>query len=247
MSTREPTPKPAANPGTISGPKVLIVDDEPQIRRFLRASLQSHDYAVVEAENGKEAVRACTVQRPDLVVLDLGLPDMDGMDVISLLREWSTVPIIVLSIRSDDADKIDALDRGANDYVTKPFSMGELLARMRVALRQGAREADSDPVVTAGDMSIDFAKRLVTLNGNPVKLSRKEYDLLRILASHPNKVVTHQQLLQEVWGQAYVEETQYLRVYIGQLRQKLEKDPASPRCLLTEPGVGYRFVATASA
>ena len=247
MSTREPTPKPAANPGTISGPKVLIVDDEPQIRRFLRASLQSHDYAVVEAENGKEAVRACTVQRPDLVVLDLGLPDMDGMDVISLLREWSTVPIIVLSIRSDDADKIDALDRGANDYVTKPFSMGELLARMRVALRQGAREADSDPVVTAGDMSIDFAKRLVTLNGNPVKLSRKEYDLLRILASHPNKVVTHQQLLQEVWGQAYVEETQYLRVYIGQLRQKLEKDPASPQCLLTEPGVGYRFVATASA
>ena len=247
MSTREPTPKPAHNPGTISGPKVLIVDDEPQIRRFLRASLQSHDYAVVEAENGKEAVRACTVQRPDLVVLDLGLPDMDGMDVISLLREWSTVPIIVLSIRSDDADKIDALDRGANDYVTKPFSMGELLARMRVALRQGAREADSDPVVTAGDMSIDFAKRLVTLNGNPVKLSRKEYDLLRILASHPNKVVTHQQLLQEVWGQAYVEETQYLRVYIGQLRQKLEKDPASPRCLLTEPGVGYRFVATASA
>jgi two-component system KDP operon response regulator KdpE len=246
MSTREPTPKPA-QPGTTSGPKVLIVDDEPQIRRFLRASLQSHDYAVVEAENGKEAVRACTVQRPDLVVLDLGLPDMDGMDVISLLREWSTVPIIVLSIRSDDADKIDALDRGANDYVTKPFSMGELLARMRVALRQGAREADSDPVVTAGDMSIDFAKRLVTLNGNPVKLSRKEYDLLRILASHPNKVVTHQQLLQEVWGQAYVEETQYLRVYIGQLRQKLEKDPASPQCLLTEPGVGYRFVATASA
>ena len=247
MSTREPTPKPAANPGTISGPKVLIVDDEPQIRRFLRASLQSHDYAVVEAENGKEAVRACTVQRPDLVVLDLGLPDMDGMDVISLLREWSTVPIIVLSIRSDDADKIDALDRGANDYVTKPFSMGELLARMRVALRQGAREADSDPVVTAGDMSIDFAKRRVPLNGNPVKLSRKDYDLLRILASHPTKVVTHQQLLQEVWGQAYVEETQYLRVYIGQLRQKLEKDPASPRCLLTEPGVGYRFVATASA
>ena len=249
MSTREPTtPKPATPAtGTTSGPKVLIVDDEPQIRRFLRASLQSHDYAVIEAENGKEAVRACTVQRPDLVVLDLGLPDMDGMDVISLLREWSTVPIIVLSIRSDDADKIDALDRGANDYVTKPFSMGELLARMRAALRQGAREADSDPVVTAGDMSIDFAKRLVTLNGNPVKLSRKEYDLLCILASHPNKVVTHQQLLQEVWGQAYVEETQYLRVYIGQLRQKLEKDPASPQCLLTEPGVGYRFVANASA
>ena len=230
-----------------TGPKVLIVDDEPQIRRFLRASLQAHDYEVVEAENGKEAVRACTVQKPDLVVLDLGLPDMDGLDVITLVREWSKVPIIVLSIRSDDQDKIGALDRGANDYVTKPFSMGELLARMRAALRQGAREADSDPVVTAGDISIDFAKRLVTLNANPVKLSRKEYDLLRILASHPNKVVTHQQLLQEVWGQAYVEETQYLRVYIGQLRQKLEKDPATPQVLLTEPGVGYRFVVTAAA
>ena len=244
-SPREPTPKTVAAPSPVAGPKVLIVDDEPQIRRFLRASLQSHDYAVIEAENGKEAVRACTVQRPDLVVLDLGLPDMDGLDVIALLREWSTVPIIVLSIRSDDADKIDALDRGANDYVTKPFSMGELLARMRVALRQGGREAEADPVVTAGDIAIDFAKRLVTVNGSTVKLSRKEYDLLRILASHPGKVVTHQQLLQEVWGQAYVEETQYLRVYIGQLRQKLERDPASPKHLLTEPGVGYRFAVSA--
>jgi two-component system KDP operon response regulator KdpE len=223
---------------------VLVVDDEPQIRRFLRASLQSHDYTVLEAENGKEAVRACTTQRPDLVILDLGLPDMDGLDVISLIREWSPLPIIVLSIRSDDADKIDALDRGANDYVTKPFSMGELLARMRVALRQGGREAGAEAasVLTAGDMAVDLAKRLVTVNGAPVRLSRKEYDLLRILASHPGKVVTHQQLLQEVWGQAYVEETQYLRVYIGQLRQKLERDPADPKHLITEPGVGYRFV-----
>jgi two-component system KDP operon response regulator KdpE len=172
---------------------------------------------------------------------------MDGMDVISLLREWSTVPIIVLSIRSDDADKISALDRGANDYVTKPFSMGELLARMRVALRQGARDADADPVIIAGDIGVDLAKRLVTVNGSQVKLSRKEYDLLRILASHAGKVVTHQQLLTEVWGQAYVEETQYLRVYIGQLRQKLERDPASPKHLLTEPGVGYRFVISATS
>jgi two-component system KDP operon response regulator KdpE len=247
MSSRDASPKPTTLPGSVAGPKVLIVDDEPQIRRFLRASLQSHDYAVIEAENGKEAVRACTVQRPDLVVLDLGLPDMDGLEVISLLREWSGVPIIVLSIRSDEGDKIDALDRGANDYVTKPFSMGELLARMRVALRQGNRDADTDPVVTAGDVAIDLAKRLVTVNGTPVKLSRKEYDLLRILASHPGKVVTHQQLLQEVWGQAYVEETQYLRVYIGQLRQKLERDPATPRHLLTEPGVGYRFVTSAAS
>jgi two-component system, OmpR family, KDP operon response regulator KdpE len=227
---------------TPGGPKVLVVDDEPQIRRFLRASLQSHDYVVLEAENGKEAVRACTVQKPDLLILDLGLPDMDGLDVIKLVREWSEIPIIVLSIRSDDADKIEALDRGANDYVTKPFSMGELLARMRAALRLGrADTAEAGLVITAGDISIDLNKRLITLGGTPVKLSRKEYDLLKILASHPGKVITHQQLLQEVWGPAYVEETQYLRVYIGQLRQKLERDPAAPRWLITEPGVGYRL------
>jgi two-component system KDP operon response regulator KdpE len=227
---------------SMTGPRVLIVDDEPQIRRFLRASLQSHDYTVLEAENGKEAVRACTVQRPELVILDLGLPDMDGLDVLKTIREWSTVPVIVLSIRSDDQDKIEALDRGANDYVTKPFSMGELLARMRVALRQGRGDADAGPVVVAGDISIDMAKRLVTFAGQPIKLSRKEYDLLRILASHPGKVITHQQLLQEVWGPAYVEETQYLRVYIGQLRQKLERNPAAPQQLITEPGVGYRLL-----
>src|SRR5262249_52734132 len=142
-----------------SRPKVLIVDDEPQIRRFLRASLQAHDYDVIEAENGKEGVKACTVQKPDLLVLDLGLPDMDGLEVIKLVREWSTVPIIVLSIRSDDADKIEALDRGANDYVTKPFSMGELLARMRVGLRQGRGEGETGPIVIAGEIAIDFSKR----------------------------------------------------------------------------------------
>ena len=229
------------NSTPIPGPKVLIVDDEPQIRRFLRASLQAHDYTVIEAENGKEAVRACTVQKPELVILDLGLPDVDGLDVLKSLREWSTVPVIVLSIRSDDQDKIEALDRGANDYVTKPFSMGELLARMRVALRQGRGDADTGAVVVAGDIAIDLAKRLVTFAGQPKKLSRKEYDLLRILASHPGKVITHQQLLQEVWGPAYVEETQYLRVYIGQLRQKLERNPAEPQRLITEPGVGYRL------
>ncbi len=229
--------------GTNPGPRVLIVDDEPQIRRFLRASLQSHDYTVLEAENGKEAVRVCTVQKPDLLILDLGLPDMDGLDVIKLVREWSEIPIIVLSIRSDDADKIEALDRGANDYVTKPFSMGELLARMRAALRQGRGDGSGGDgaVVAVGDITIDLGKRLITRGGTPVKLSRKEYDLLKILASHPGKVITHQQLLQEVWGPAYVEETQYLRVYMGQLRQKLERDPATPQWLITEPGVGYRL------
>jgi two-component system KDP operon response regulator KdpE len=230
------------NPGP-NLPRVLIIDDEPQIRRFLRASLQAHDYEVIEAENGKEGLRAVTVQKPDLVILDLGLPDIDGLDVLKQIREWSKVPIIILSTRAEDPDKIGALDRGANDYVTKPFSMGELLARMRVALRQGGQggTSDAEPVITAGEIAIDLAKRLVTFGGTPVKLSRKEYDLLKILASHPGKVITHQQLLQEVWGQAYVEETQYLRVYIGQLRQKLERDPAAPKRLITEPGVGYRL------
>lgn len=223
------------------GPRVLVVDDEPQIRRFLRASLQAHDYDVIEAETGKDGIRQCTLQKPDLVVLDLGLPDTDGLDIIKSIREWSKVPIIVLSVRSDDSDKIEALDRGANDYVTKPFSMGELLARMRVALRQKPLGGDDDAVINAGPVTIDLAKRLVTVGGTPIKLSRKEYELLKILATHPGKVVSHQQLLQEVWGQGYVTETQYLRVYVGQLRQKLEKDPAAPRILLTEPGVGYRF------
>jgi two-component system KDP operon response regulator KdpE len=225
-----------------NAPRVLVVDDEPQIRRFLRASLQSHDYEVVEADTGKEGVRQATLQKPDLIVLDLGLPDTDGLDVIASVREWSKVPIIVLSVRSDESDKIEALDRGANDYVTKPFSMGELLARMRAALRQKAGDiAPAGTTIAAGDIVIDLVKRLVTVGGTAVRLSRKEYDLLRVLASHPGKVITHQQLLQEVWGQGYVEETQYLRVYMGQLRQKLEHDPAAPKYLLTEPGVGYRF------
>jgi two-component system KDP operon response regulator KdpE len=224
------------------GPRVLVIDDEPQIRRFLRASLQAHDFEVLEAETGKEGVRQCTLQKPELVILDLGLPDTDGLDIIKLIREWSKVPIIVLSVRSDDTDKIEALDRGANDYVTKPFSMGELLARMRVALRQKPISGEEESVVSAGPLTVDLGKRLVTVNGSPVRLSRKEYELLKILVSHPGKVITHQQLLQEVWGQGYVEETQYLRVYIGQLRQKLEKDAAAPRFLITEPGVGYRFV-----
>lgn len=224
------------------GAKILIVDDEPQIRRFLRASLTAHDYQVVEAEDGKSAVKTCTVELPDLLILDLGLPDIDGLEVISQVREWSQVPIIVLSIRSDESDKVDALDRGANDYVTKPFGMGELMARMRVILRQSAgTDQANDPVMRAGSVEIDLSKRLVTVNGAPVRLSRKEYDLLRILVSHPDRVIAHQQILKEVWGSGYVEETQYLRVYIGHLRQKLEADPANPTIIITEPGVGYRF------
>lgn len=224
------------------GAKILIVDDEPQIRRFLKASLAAHDYAVVEADSGKSAIKVCTTESPDVVVLDLGLPDMDGLEVISELRGWSQVPIIVLSIRSDESDKVDALDRGANDYVTKPFGMAELMARMRAVLRlAGPGDGGHDPVISAGPVEIDMSKRQVSVNGSPVRLSRKEYDLLRVLASHPDEVISHQQILQEVWGPAYVEETQYLRVYIGHLRQKLEDDAAEPKVILTEPGVGYRF------
>lgn len=221
--------------------KVLIVDDEPQIRRFLKASLTAHGYQVVEAEDANSAIRAATVEKPDLTILDLGLPDMDGMDVIERVREWSTMPIIVLSVRSDESDKVGALDRGANDYITKPFGMAELMARMRAALRHIGPDGNDDPVLKADRVTIDLAKRLVTVEGEPVKLSRKEYDLLRALARHPGKVITHQQLLRDIWGEAYVEETQYLRVYIGQLRQKLEADPSRPRLIITEPGVGYRL------
>ncbi len=229
-----------------AGAKILIVDDEPQIRRFLRASLTAHDYEVAEAGTGGEAVRVLTVQQPDVVVLDLGLPDMDGLEVISRVREWSEVPIIVLSIRADESDKIEALDRGADDYITKPFGMGELMARMRTALRHRERSSGNDepPVVRAvGGVEVDLAKRLVTRQGTAVKLSKKEYDVLRVLVSHPGKVMTHQQLLRQIWGDAYVEETQYLRVYIGQLRQKLEADPSRPHMIVTEPGVGYRLQA----
>jgi two-component system KDP operon response regulator KdpE len=223
------------------GSKILIVDDEPQIRRFLRASLSAHDYEVIEADNAANAIKIITVEKPDLVVLDLGLPDMDGLEVIERVREWSQVPILVLSIRADESDKIAALDRGADDYITKPFGMGELMARMRAALRHRQQsEGESAPVVALGDITVDLAKRQVTRQGQPVKLSKKEYELLRVLVSHPGKVMTHQQLLREIWGDAYVEETQYLRVYVGQLRQKLETDPGRPHLIITEPGVGYR-------
>lgn len=224
------------------GSKILIVDDEPQIRRFLRASLTAHEYVVVEADTAANAIRILTVEKPELVILDLGLPDMDGLEVISRVREWSQVPILVLSIRADESDKIEALDRGADDYITKPFSMGELMARMRAALRHRQQaEGDSKPVVALGDITVDLSKRLVTRKGQPIKLSKKEYELLRVLVSHPGKVMTHQQLLREIWGEAYVEETQYLRVYVGQLRQKLEPDPSRPHLIVTESGVGYRL------
>jgi two-component system KDP operon response regulator KdpE len=221
--------------------RILIVDDEPQIRRFLRTSLGAHGYRVIEASRGQEAMRLTTTERPELVLLDLGLPDMDGLEVIQRLREWSTVPIIVVSVRGQEAEKIAALDRGADDYATKPFGMGELLARIRAALRHRLQADVEEPVFHAGGLIVDLVKRVVTVDGQEVKLTPKEYDLLRVLVTHAGKVITHQQLLREVWGPGSVYETHYLRVYIGQLRQKLEPDPAQPRYLLTESGVGYRL------
>jgi two-component system, OmpR family, KDP operon response regulator KdpE len=221
--------------------RVLIVDDEPQIRRFLRTTLSAHGYRVIEASGGLEAMTLAATERPELMLLDLGLPDIEGLEVIHWLREWSTVPIIVVSVRGQEAKKIEALDGGADDYVTKPFGMGELLARIRAALRHRLQAEVDEPVFRSAGLTVDLTRRIVTVDGREVKLTPKEYDLLRVLVTHAGKVITHQHLLREVWGPGSVHETHYLRVYIGQLRQKLEPEPAQPRYILTEPGVGYRL------
>ena len=222
-------------------PIVLVVDDEPQIRRFLRPSLEAQHYLVFEAGSAAEALRQAAEQRPDVIVLDLGLPDQDGIAVIRQIREWSETPIIVLSVRNREADKVAALDAGADDYIEKPFAMGELLARIRAALRHQLRKAGETPVFRVGNLAVDLVRREVTLAGRAVKLSPREYDLLRFLVQHAGRVVTHRQLLHEVWGPAHVEDMQYLRVYVGQLRQKLETNSAAPTLIVTEPGVGYRL------
>ena len=222
------------------GPRVLVVDDEPAIRRFLTTSLAAHDYAVFEAVNGQEALSAVAAHRPDLVILDLGLPDMDGIEVTRLLREWSTIPIIILTVQEQEAAKVAALDAGADDYVTKPFGMGELLARMRAALRRAA-SSTAEPVFSSGDLTVDLARRLVTIAGREVRLTPTEYDLLRALVSHAGKVLTQRQLLRQVWGAGYDGETHLLRVNMSNLRHKLESDAARPNYILTEPGVGYRL------
>jgi two-component system KDP operon response regulator KdpE len=226
---------------TVSSIRVLVVDDEPQIRRFLRTSLSAHGYRVIEATCGHDAITLTATEQPEVVLLDLGLPDIDGLEVIHRLREWSTVPIIVVSVRGQETEKIEALDSGADDYVTKPFGMGELLARLRAALRHRWQTEIDAPVWHTSGLTVDLVKRVVTVDGREVRLTPKEYDLLRVLVTHAGKVITHQHLLREVWGPGSVHETHYLRVYIGQLRQKLEPDPAQPRYILTEPGVGYRL------
>jgi two-component system KDP operon response regulator KdpE len=227
---------------TASGPVVLVVEDEAQMRRFLRASLGSHGFSVVEAATGAEAIALATSHNPEVVLLDLGLPDTDGLDLTRRLREWSVVPIIVLSARGREEDKVMALDAGADDYLTKPFGVNELLARIRVALRHAALAGGAaDPVLQVGGLRIDQPRREVTLDGRELRLTPLEYRLLALLAQNAGRVLTHRHILKQVWGPGHVEDTHYLRVYMAQLRRKLEPDPAQPRLLLTEPGVGYRL------
>ena len=222
--------------------RVLVVDDEPQIRKALATNLRARNYEVELAATGEEALRIAADRHPDVVVLDLGLPGINGVEVVRGLRGWTATPIIVLSVRDGEADKVEALDAGADDYVTKPFGMDEFLARVRAAVRRGADAPEDAPVVTTPSFTVDLAMRRVTTADGEVRLTPTEWSVLEVLVRHRGKLVGRQQLLQEVWGPAYSTETNYLRVYLAQLRRKLESDPAHPRHLLTEPGVGYRFV-----
>ena len=222
--------------------RVLVVDDEPAIRRFLRVSLAAHDYAVFEADSARAALAAVTADRPDLIILDLGLPDLDGIEVTRLLREWTRIPILILSVRGGEDDKIAALDAGADDYVTKPFGVGELLARMRVSLRRAA-QSEVGPVFRCDDLVMDLTRRRVTVADREVQLTPTEYDLLRVLVTNAGKVLTHRHLLREVWGVGYEPELHLLRVNLSNLRRKIEPDPTRPHYILTEPGVGYRLRA----
>jgi two-component system KDP operon response regulator KdpE len=224
----------------MSNELVLVVDDEQPIRRFLRVALTSKDYAVIEAVSGQEALSCAATQKPDIIILDLGLPDMDGVEVTRLLREWTQIPIIILSVRGSEKDKIDALDAGADDYLTKPFGVGELLARLRAALRRTAQTAN-EPVFTSGNLKVDLAQRVVTASGREVQLTPNEYGLLRLLVAQAGKVLTHRHILHEVWGAEYGEEFHMLHVNISNLRRKIEPDPARPQFIITEPGVGYRL------
>ncbi len=222
---------------------ILLIEDEPQMRRFLRITLQSQGYRLVESETGKDGLLQTATRNPDVVLLDLGLPDIDGLEVTKRLREWTQTPIIVISAREQEQDKVRALDAGADDYLTKPFNAGELLARIRVALRHLSRhDADEqEPLFAIENMRVDLSKRQVFVNNQEVHLTPIEYKLLTILIRHAGKVITHNQLLKEVWGPAHINEVQYLRVYMTQLRHKLEADPARPRFLINEPGIGYRL------
>ncbi len=220
--------------------RILVVDDEQAVRRFLKVALSSQGYTVLESANGQTGIASVTAEKPDAVILDLGLPDMDGVDVTRLLRRWTPVPIIILSVRGSENDKIAALDAGADDYVTKPFGMGELLARLRAALRRSASTA-AEPVFTSGELRVDLGRRIVTVAEREAQLTPTEYELLRVLATNAGKVLTHRHLLREVWGAEFGDELHLLHVNISNLRRKIEPDPSRPRFIVTEPGVGYRL------
>lgn len=225
---------------TQANQRILVVDDETPIRRYLRAALTAQGFTVYEATDGEEALSAVLTHRPDMIILDLGLPDFDGIEVTRRLREWSQTPIIILSVREAEQDKIAALDAGADDYLTKPFGTGELMARMRVVQRRQIANTKNEPVFESGALKVDFARRLVTVDEKEIQLTPTEYDLLRLLVTHAGKVITHRQLLRQVWGEGY-EDMHILRVNISNLRGKLEPDPARPTYLVTEAGVGYRL------
>ncbi len=227
---------------TSTQPTILVIDDEAQIRKFLRISLLAQGFRVLEAGTGGQGLESAALHKPDLVVLDLGLPDLDGQQVLRELREWSGVPVLVLSVRSSEGEKVLALDGGANDYVTKPFGIQEFLARVRVLLRQGGSAEQPEASVSSGPLTVDFAYRRVLLDGQEVALTRKEYAVLALLAGHLGRVVTQQQLLKDIWGPTHTEDSHYLRVVVGHLRQKLGDDPTAPRLIVTEPGVGYRLL-----
>lgn len=224
------------------GALILVIDDEIQIRRFLKMSLEAYGYMVKDAETGVDGYRAIFDCNPDLVILDLELPDTNGLELLKKIRESSTVPVIILTVCDDERDKINLLDNGADDYLTKPFSVGELNSRIKVALRHSINTNSNDNLFTKGNLSVDFGKRVVTKNGVEVKLTPTEYSILTILIKYSGKVVTQTHILKEIWGPNMTEETQYLRIYILQLRRKLEDDPSNPELIITEPGVGYRFI-----
>ena len=221
-------------------PRILVIDDEVAIRRFLHTVLSSEEFSLHEAENGHAGLAAAATVRPDVILLDLGLPDLDGIEVIRRIREWSPVPIIVLSVRDREADKVAALDAGADDYLGKPFGVGELIARIRAALRRSLQQTP-EPVFTSGDLVMDLPRRRVTVNNEEVQLTPTEYDILRLLVAHAGKVLTHGHILKQIWGMAYLEQPHVLRVNISNLRRKIEADPSRPRHIVTEPGVGYRL------
>lgn len=221
--------------------RILIIDDEPQIRKLLNVSLKAQGFLSEEAASGQDGINQAAIFKPDLMIVDLGLPDIDGKEVVGKIREWSNAPIIILTARDQEQEKIDALDAGADDYVAKPFSMGELMARVRVCLRRMAA-SDNDPLLICGGLTVDISQRRVTVDGHEIKLTPTEYEIIKLLAQNAGRVLTHKQLLKAVWGISNYSDTHYVRVYVGMLRRKIENDPAQPKYIITESGIGYRLM-----